>query len=194
MSKGAAKRFVDEAKRFINEDISISRFGSTIENIQKLQESYVRISEENKLLKRDNEGFQMILTALSRENEYLQDNMRLLEEVLNRLPLIVSVRDVKKRSLLWYNRNFQCMLGYRHKELQELINKEAVYHYHPDDYRKVREREKFVSSVSNNCYSCNLRLKHIDGRYVNMQSDYFVLKRNADGSHREVIEILSAIE
>jgi len=132
--------------------------------------------------------------TLNDNNHILTEQIDFLEEIINSLQVIVSVKDLNRRSLLWYNQNYNRLLGYKHKELQELNSKEALNFYHPEDRAKIEERNKLISDNTQNRYSCVIRLKHVNGNWLKMNSDYIVLKRNPDGSQSQAIEILTNIQ
>lgn len=179
-------RFVDEAKRVMDENIHIARFNDSLRNIEKLKNEYLKVSEENEQLKE-------YLSNLTNDNMLLSQHISFLEDIINNLKVIVSVKDLNKRNLLWYNMNYTNLLGYRHKELQELHSKEALNFYHPEDRSKIVERNRCIADTNRNRHSCIVRLKHVNGNYVTMNSDYFVLKRNPDGSLSRALEILTTV-
>jgi PAS domain S-box-containing protein len=186
MARKQSKRFIEKAKQIMDENIHLARFNETFRNIDKLKNKHIELTEENENLKN-------MIMVLNDNNHILHDQINFLEEIINSLQVIVSVKDLNKRNLLWYNQNYNRLLGYKHKELQELNSEEAMNFYHPEDYAKIEERNKLVSDNSQNRYSCVIRLKHINGNWLKMNSDYIVLKRNPDGSQSQAIEILTNI-
>lgn len=194
MARKQAKRFIEEAKKIMDENIHLARFNETLRNIEKLKEKYFELSEENEKLSKLNEQLKNLVVSLNDNNHVLYDQVNFLEEIINSLQVIVSIKDLNRRNLLWYNQNYNRLLGYRHKELQELHSKEALNFYHPEDRAKIEERNKLIADTSQNRYSCVIRLKHVNGKWLKMNSDYIVLKRNPDGSQSQAIEILTNIE
>ncbi len=194
MTRRQSKHFVEEAKRIMDENIHIARFNETLRNIEKLKENHLNISQEKINLIKENENLRSMVLLLSQNNQALIEQVNFLEEIINSLQVIVSVKDLNRKNLLWYNLNYKRLLGYQHKELQELNSKGALHFYHPQDRAKIEERNKLISDISNNRYSCVVRLRHVNGGWVKMNSDYFVLKRNPDGSQSQALEILSQIE
>jgi PAS domain-containing protein len=194
MARRETKKFLEEAKRIMDENVHLARFNESLRNIEKLKEKHIQIQEENLQLKEENEYLQNLTNTVIQNSKQLNEQVVFLEEILNGLHLIVSIKDLNHRNLLWYNQNYKRILGYRHKELQELNCEEASNHYHPEDYKKIEERNKLISDISRNRYSCVIRLKHINGNWLKMNSDYIVLKRNPDGSQSQALEILSGIE
>lgn len=194
MARKQAKQFVEEAKRIINDNIHIARFNETLRNVEKLKTKYIDLDEENHILSSNNNELRQLVVSLNDNNKVLNEQVQFLEEIINSLQIIVSIKDVNRRNLLWYNQNYNRLLGYKHKELQELNCEEAVNHYHPEDRIKLEEREKHISDISRNKYSCVIRLKHVNGNWLKMNSDYFVIKRNPDGTQSQAVEILSSIE
>jgi PAS domain S-box-containing protein len=187
MTRRQSKHFVEEAKQIMNENIHIARFNETLRNIDKLKAKHIELNAEN-------ENLHKLITVLSQNNQSLNEQISFLEEIINSLQVIVSIKDLNHKNLLWYNLNYKRLLGYEHKELQELNSKEAINFYHPEDRKKITERNKLISNESRNKYSCVVRLRHINGDWVKMNSDYFVLKRNPDGTQSQALEILSQIE
>lgn len=194
MARKQLNKFVEDARRIMNENVHLARFNETIKNVNKLKDKFIEIDGENVELKRVNEYLSGLVFTLNENNKLLTEQVNFLEEIINSMKLIVSIKDLNHRNLLWYNQNYKRLLGYRHKELQELNCEEAVNLYHPEDHAKIEEREKQISDISQNRYSCVIRLKHVNGKYVKVNSDYIVLKRNPDGTQSQALEILSGIE
>jgi|WetSurMetagenome_2_1015567.scaffolds.fasta_scaffold245420_2 PAS domain S-box-containing protein len=194
MARKQAKRFIEDAKRIMDENIHLARYNETLRNIEKLKNKHINLVEENLELSKTNSHLKELILALNDNNRILSDQINFLEEIINSLQIIVSIKDLNRRNLLWYNQNYKRLLGYRHKELQELNSEEALNFYHPEDRRKIEERNKYISNQSQDRYSCVIRLKHINGHWIKMNSDYFVLKRNPDGSQSQAMEILTNIE
>jgi PAS domain S-box-containing protein len=194
MARKQAKRFIEDAKRIMDENIHLARFNETLRNIEKLKNKHINLIEENLELSKTNSHLKDLILTLNDNNRILSDQINFLEEIINSLQIIVSIKDLNRRNLLWYNQNYKRLLGYRHKELQELNSEEAMNFYHPEDRGKIEERNKYISNQSQNRYSCVIRLKHINGQWIKMNSDYFVLKRNPDGSQSQAMEILTNIK
>lgn len=194
MARKQTKRFIEEAKKIMNENIHLARFNDTLHNIEKLKINHIEITEENKKLNKINEHLKNIVVALDDNNHVLCDQINFLEEIINSLKIIVSVKDLNRKNLLWYNKNYNRLLGYNHKELQELSSEKSMNFYHPEDHAKIKERNKIIANSSHDHYSCNIRLRHVNGKWVRMNSDYIVLKRNPDGSQSQAVEILTNIE
>ncbi|MGC8823232.1 MAG: PAS domain S-box protein [Bacteroidales bacterium] len=187
------KTFVDEAKRVMDDNLPIARFNEVLRVVDKLKSDYSAVISEKQELQQEIEAYRHLVASLSNEIWRLREQVSLLEEVFNSLHLIVSIKDVKKGNFLWYNENYSRILGYRHKQLQELNSREAIHLYHPEDYQKIKERNKFMTHGEHNRHSCQVRLRRIDGRWVRMRSDYIALKRGSDGSLLQAIEIFSDI-
>jgi PAS domain S-box-containing protein len=194
MARKETKKFLEEAKRIMDENVHLARFNETLRNVEKIKEKFFQLQEENQHLKDDNDYLKSLVSSLIQNTKSIREQVTFLEEILNSLHLIVSIKDLNRRNLLWYNQNYRRILGYRHKELQELNCEEASNHYHPEDYKKIVERDKQIADISRNRYSCVVRLKHINGNWLKMNSEYIVLKRNPDGSQSQALEILSGIE
>jgi len=188
------KTFVDEARRVMDENLPIARFNEVLRDVEKLKSDYSEVSQEKKQLQDKIEEYNYLIASISKEIWRLREQVALLEEVFNSLHLIVSIKDVKRGNFLWYNENYLRILGYRHKQLQELNSREAVHLYHPDDYRIIKERNKYMIRGEQNRHSCQIRLRRMDGRWVRMRSDYIALKRSGDGSLLQAIEIFSDIK
>ncbi len=186
-------RFIADAKRIMEENLPIARFNETLRHVEKLKEKYIELVAENERLLRANKQLEAINQILANNSSQLQDQISYLEEILNSLHLIVSIQDVRRKNLLWYNQNYRSILGYRHKQLQELNCREAIKLYHPDDYKKIRQRNRIMSKNNQNHHTCEVRLRHTNGRWLRMRSDYIVLKRATDGSLIHTLEILSNI-
>lgn len=194
MARKGTKKFLEEAKRIMDENIHLARFNDIVHSAEKLKKEHFRIIEENHHLKEVNDQLKNVILNLNDQNKFLNDQVSFLEEILNSLRILVSVKDINRRNMLWYNGNYKRLLGYRHKELQELNCEESINLYHPDDYSLIEERNKHISDSSRNRYSCVIRLKHANGTWLRMNSDYIVLKRNPDGSQSQALEILSGLE
>jgi PAS domain-containing protein len=194
MARRDTKKFLEEAKRIMDENVHLARFNETLRNVEKLKTNHLQMQDENLKLKEENAYLRAITNTLLQNNKLVSEQVVFLEEILNSLHLIVSIKDLNRRNLLWYNQNYRRILGYRHKELQELNCEEASNHYHPEDYIKIEERDRQIADISHNRYSCVVRLKHVNGKWLKMNSEYIVLKRNPDGSQSQALEILSGIE
>ena len=194
MARKGTKKFLEEAKRIMDENIHLTRFNDILNTTEKLKTTHIKITEEKQLLVDTNEQLKNIIFNLNEHNKHLHDQVSFLEEILNSLKILVSVKDINRRNMLWYNGNYKRLLGYRHKELQELNCEESIKLYHPDDHSIILERNKHMADISRNRYSCVIRLKHANGTWLKMNSDYIVLKRNPDGSQSQALEILSGLE
>lgn len=194
MARKQEKRFLDEAKRIMDENIYLARFNETIRNMEKLKVKHIELVEENEKLNISNNKLKNLINTLSDNNGVLYDQINFLEEIINSFHIIVSIKDLNRNNLLWYNQNYSRLLGYKHKELQELHSKEELNFYHPEDRSKIEERKKIIADESQNHYSCVIRLRHVNGSWIKMNSDYIVLKRNPDGSQSQAIEILTNME
>jgi PAS domain S-box len=194
MARKQTKRFIEEAKQIMDENLHLARFNETLRNIDKLKIKHIELTEENENLNRQIDRLKNLVMNLSDNTHILSDQINFLEEIINSLQVIVSIKDINRRSLLWYNQNYKRLLGYKHKELQELNSKEALNFYHPEDHAKIEERNRLISENTQNRYSCVIRLKHVNGKWLKMNSDYIVLKRNPDGSQSQAIEILTSIQ
>jgi len=194
MARKQEKRFLEEAKRIMDENIYLARFNETIRNIEKLKAKHIELVKENEKINKYNIYLKDMIGALSDNNLLLYDQINFLEEIINSLHIIVSIKDLNRKNLLWYNQNYNRLLGYKHKELQELHSKEELNFYHPEDRSKIEERKKIVADESQNHYSCVIRLRHVNGSWIRMNSDYIVFKRNPDGSQSQAIEILTNVE
>jgi PAS domain S-box-containing protein len=185
MASGNENRFVNEAKRIMDENIHLLRFTDTMRNIEKLKDRYSEVLDENDKMKE-------LLYYFNEANKTLHNQVEFLEEILNGLQVIISIKDLNRKSLLWYNQNYNRILGYRHKELQELNSRRATSLYHPEDRHLLDDRKKQMKDK--NQHTCTFRLRHKDGRWIRLNSDYIVLKRNPDGSLSQAVEILSRAE
>ena len=194
MARKHTKKFIEEVKQIMDDNIHLARFNEAIRNIEKLKNTHFELVETNKNLNNQIDCLKDLITNLNDSNHRLSEQVNFLEEIINSLQVIVSIKDINKRSLLWYNQNYNRLLGYKHKELQELNSKEAMNFYHPEDHVKIAERNKLISDISHDRYSCVIRLKHVNGKWIKMNSDYIVLKRNPDGSQSQAIEILTNIQ
>jgi len=194
MARKQTKRFIEEAKQIMDENLHLARFNETIRNIDKLRIKHIELIEENENLNQQIDRLKNVVMTLSDNNLILSDQINFLEEIINSFQVIVSIKDLNRKSLLWYNQNYNRLLGYKHKELQELNSKEALNFYHPEDHAKIEERNRLISDNTQNRYSCVIRLKHVNGKWLKMNSDYIVLKRNPDGSQSQAIEILTNIQ
>jgi PAS domain S-box-containing protein len=194
MARKQEKRFIEEARKIMDENVHLARFNESLRNIEKLKVKFFDLTEENDKLIKDNEHLRELLASLNENNHVLLDQINFLEEIINGLQVIVSIKDLNKRNLLWYNQNYTRLLGYKHKELQELQDEETMNLYHPEDRPKIEERNKLITNSRNNRFSCVVRLRHVNGNWVKMNSDYIALKLNPDGSWSQAIEILSNIE
>jgi PAS domain S-box-containing protein len=194
MARKQSKRFIEKAKQIMDENIHLARFNETLRNIDKLKNKHIELTEENEILNLQNDKLKNLIVVLNDNNHILHDQIYFLEEIINSLQVIVSIKDLNKRNLLWYNQNYNRLLGYKHKELQELNSEEALSFYHPEDRAIIEERNKLISDNSQNRFSCVIRLKHVNGNWLKMNSDYIVLKRNPDGSQSQAIEILTNIQ
>lgn len=183
--------FLNEAKNIIDENAPIARFNETIRNMDRLKSNYIDLTEENKHIRQTNEKLRKVVTILDQSNSNLVEHIFFLEEILNNLQIIVSIKDTNNNNLLWYNDNFERLLGYRHRDLQGLNSTDEKMYYHPEDHQKLQDRRRFFSTRHHNHHSCTLRLKHKNGNWVAMHSDLIVLKRNPDGSSSRAMEILS---
>jgi len=194
MIRRGTKKFVEDAKRIIDENIHVARFNETLHSIDKLKTKHIELTEENSKLNHINDNLKELVFSLNESNKIFNDQITFLEEIINSLQVIVSIKDLNRHNLLWYNQNYKRLLGYQHKELQELNSEEAMSFYHPEDHEKINERNKLIANASNNRYSCIIRLRHVNGKWVKMNSDYIVLKRNPDGSQSQAMEILKNME
>ena len=194
MSRREAKRFVENAKRVMDENIHVARFNETLRNVDKLKTNHIELTEENTKLIHINDHLKDLVYSLNETNKLLNDQIVFLEEILNSLQIIVSIKDLNRRNLLWYNQNYKRLLGYKHKELQELNSEEAMTFYHPEDHNKIEERNKLIANTANNRCSCIIRLRHVNGKWIKMNSDYIVLKRNPDGTQSQALEILTNMD
>jgi PAS domain S-box-containing protein len=194
MARREAKRFIENAKRVMDENIHIARFNETLRNVDKLKTKHIELTEENTKLIHITDHLKDLVYSLNENNKLLNDQIIFLEEILNSLQMIVSIKDLNKRNLLWYNQNYKRLLGYKHKELQELNSEEAMNFYHPEDRDKIEERNKLFTNTANNRSSCIVRLRHVNGQWVKMNSDYIILKRNPDGSQSQALEILTNMD
>lgn len=194
MARKGTNKFLNEAKRIMDENIHLARFNDILHSAEKLKKEHFRIINKNQELEDANDELKNMIVNLNDHNRFLHDQVFFLEEILNSLKILVSVKDINRRNMLWYNGNYKRLLGYHHKELQELNCEEYKNLYHPDDHSIIIERNKHISDTSRNRYSCVIRLKHANGSWLRMNSDYIVLKRNPDGSQSQALEILSGIE
>lgn len=187
------RTFVDAAKRVMDDNLPLARFNEVLRLSEELKSDYTQIYAEKQRLQHQLEKYEHLIANLSNEIWRLREQLILLEEVFNNLHLIVSIKDVKRGNFLWYNENYSRILGYRHKQLQELNSREAIHLYHPEDYSKIKERNKFMIRGDHNRHSCQVRLRSSDGRWIRMRSDYIAIKRGSDGSLLQAIEIFSDI-
>lgn len=187
------RTFVDAAKRVMDDNLPLARFNEVLRLSEELKSDYTQIYAEKQRLQHQLEKYEHLIANLSNEIWRLREQLILLEEVFNNLHLIVSIKDVKRGNFLWYNENYSRILGYRHKQLQELNSREAIHLYHPEDYGKIKERNKFMIRGDHNRHSCQVRLRRVDGRWIRMRSDYIAIKRGSDGSLLQAIEIFSDI-
>jgi PAS domain S-box-containing protein len=194
MAKKQANSIIDQAKSIMDENIHIARFNETQRNLDKLKNHFITLTDDNDRINHENDKLKGLVDFLKESNNVLHDHVLFLEEIINSLQVIVSIKDLNKKNMLWYNQNYNRMLGYKHKELQELSSDKAFNMYHPDDRQIIEDRNKYMSDSSNNRYSCTLRLRHKNGKWVKMNSDLIVLKRNPDGSLSKAMEILSNMQ
>ena len=102
----------------MDENIHMALFNESIRNINRLKDKHTDLIKENEKLNKLNDDLKGLIISLSDSNHILYDQVNFLEEIINSLQVIVSVKDLNKRNLLWYNKNYNRLLGYRHKELQ----------------------------------------------------------------------------
>ena len=139
------------------------------------------------------------MSNLRTENSNLQDRNDLLlhhidflESIFSGLQLIVSIRNLKQNNILWHNDNFKHILGYRHKELQDINSSILSPLYHPDDVNKLKLRRHCLEhNTDKETYNCVLRLKDKRGRWISFNSDWKVIKRDANNKPLWVLETLS---
>jgi PAS domain S-box-containing protein len=194
MSRKQEKSFVDHAKQIMDENIHLARFNDTQRNIEKLKAHYIQLTQENKNLKTDNDRLKELFLLIHENNSALHDQIIFLEEIINSLKVLISIKDLNRKNLLWYNQNYNRILGYRHKELQELNCDKTLNLYHPDDRHKIEDRDRYMSDSTNNRHSCTIRMRHKNGSWVKMNSDFIALKRNPDGSLSKAMEILTNVQ
>ncbi len=183
--------FLNDARNIIDDNAPIARFNETIRNVEKLKANYISISEDNKGLFSINENLKKIVVMLDQNNSALTEHIAFLEEILNNLQIIVSIKDTNKNNLLWYNDNYKRILGYRHRDLQGLNSTDEMEYYHPEDRSKIADRKRVFISKKVNRHTCTLRMKHKSGNWVALNSDLIVLKRNPDGTSSRALEVLS---
>jgi PAS domain S-box-containing protein len=183
--------FLNEAKKIIDENLYLARYNETLRNIEKLKEQHYETNYENIKLANINEKLKDVLNLLDQSNTSLTKHVDFLEDILNNLQMIISIKDLNHNNLLWYNDNYKRILGYRHRELQGLNSDEEKDYYHPDDYPKLVARKRIFKDKTATRHTCTLRLKHKNGRWITMNSDFIVLQRNPDGSLSRAIEILT---
>jgi PAS domain-containing protein len=170
------------------------RISDLIRNVDALHKLYLDSEAKNEMYSSDLQQMSKEIKGLEARNESLINHIELLESVLNSLQLIVSIRDMQRNSLLWYNANFLNILGYRHKELQTLISVTPEGLIYPEDLKKNVQRTHYLNTHPGiNHYSTIIRLKHKDGNWLTFNSLWHVLKRNDDRSVALVLELLSEI-
>ena len=183
--------FLNEARHIIEDNAPMARFNETIRNVEKLKANFTSVAEQNKELLKQNQRLKNIVFLLDKNNSALVENISFLEEILNSLQMIVSIKDTNKNNLLWYNDNYERILGYQHRDLQGLNSTDEMKYYHPEDRPKIADRKRVFSSKHVNRHTCTLRMKHKSGSWVAMNSDLIVIKRNPDGTTSRALEILS---
>lgn len=165
-----------------------------VSNIGLLRQNYDMLRVENRRNERTIRALKKTCYEQTERNTWHLQYISFLENILNNLNVLVSVKDCQNRNLLWYNSNFNQMLGYRHRELQDFSAESASSLYHPDDCKKLLSRSKILNANKQlNQYSCIVRLRHINGQWVMFNSQWVVLKRSENGQLSHVLEIMTDI-
>lgn len=154
--------------------------------------SIAEVVQVNQQLIRNIANLRAENNSLLEKNDQLIHHIDFLESIFSGLQFIVSIRDLKQNNLLWHNDNFRHILGYRHKELQDINSNVSSTLYHPDDIKKLKLRRNcFENDAQMQHYNCMLRLKDKHGRWISFNADWKVIKRDAENKPLWVLETLS---
>ena len=109
------------------------------------------------------------------------EELSFLKDVISKLGAIVFIVDLESLEYIWGNGRYYDMFGYREDEIFMNIMEFAENYFHPDDKSIVKERVKAFRENKINSWSGVYRIKHKEGQWVWIYSQYTVCKRNADG-------------
>jgi PAS domain S-box-containing protein len=163
-------------------------------SLDELNKQYYEAVCTNQLLIRNLSDMRKDNFSQKDRNDVLLHHIDFLENILNKLHIIISLRDLKRNNLLWHNDNYKSLLGYRHKELQEIYSSSESPFYHPHDIKKLQTRQyELEHNKGLQTYSCTYRLKNKKGDWVSFNSDWQVIKRDEVNNPWLVLEVLTVL-
>jgi PAS domain S-box-containing protein len=164
------------------------------ESLNELNQQYYEAVCTNQILIRNLSDMRKENYSQKDRNDVLLHHIDFLENILNNLQIIISLRDLKRNNLLWHNDNYKLLLGYRHKELQEIYSSSDSSLYHPNDVEKLQARQyELEHNKGLQTYSCSYRLKNKQGNWIPFNSNWQVMKRDKKNNPWLVLEVLTVL-
>jgi PAS domain S-box-containing protein len=151
---------------------------------------------EEKIFSRSADGqVQQILgvavdtTAQKQVKVQLQQRQLLMENLLNSLPQLVYIYDLKSGQNIYFNQQITQILGYSQQEVQQGGWNFLSQRVHPDDAFIFQQlfSDRFQNLGDGEAISTEYRLKHKNGSWCWLSCQNVVFTRDADGMPVQIL-------
>ncbi|MCI0664784.1 MAG: PAS domain S-box protein, partial [Acidobacteria bacterium] len=166
----------------------------TAEDDDKIAMQAVNAGAQDYLLKSETNG-QILRRAMSqaierqRAESALRESQRLIQEIADSTPEILSLFDLRSERIVYVNRQITTLLGYTSDDLDPSRLRDLI---HPDDQGLLSDHLRhLLSTRRNDASEIIYRVKHADGEWRWLRSETLVFMRGEDG---EPLQILSTTQ
>ncbi len=123
--------------------------------------------------------------ARQRSESALRESQRLIQEIADATPEILTLFDLRDKRIVYINRQITNLLGYTVDDLQENDLRDFI---HPDDLSYLNEQAKLLLSRRDSEVSkITYRARHTNGEWRWLRSQFLVFTRGENGGPLQIL-------
>jgi PAS domain S-box-containing protein len=127
-------------------------------------------------------------TKYKEDEEKLADRQKFIESILNVCPSVIYVYDLNERKVVYANKSVEDILGYSCNELLSVGMDFLKQLMHPKDYDiYINETFPKYKKLKNKTIKHSYRIKHKNGKWINLLATEVVYKRDETGEPTQII-------
>jgi PAS domain S-box-containing protein len=118
----------------------------------------------------------------------MKENKQFVETLINTIPEIIYIYDLKEKRNAYVNKGIDRLLGYSEAEIQALGNEVLIALMHPDDFQTYLRDivPRYAQLPDGEIIEHHYRMRHQDGSWHWLASKETVFTRQPDGAPRQL--------
>ncbi|HVG39861.1 MAG TPA: diguanylate cyclase, partial [Pyrinomonadaceae bacterium] len=120
--------------------------------------------------------------------EALRESQHFVQRIADAAPHILFIYDLSRRRVVYCNRQLRTILGYSMSELEKVGSLFELKLVHPDDYARVRQRNRrFAEATDGEVIENEFRIRHANGEWRWLNSRETIFTRAPDHSPQQIL-------